>query len=238
MTILEPSTRTSPPRSPGQFEVVGGRDVHVRGLTIAYSQGGQVVTPLKGFNLYAPASRVTAVIGRSGSGKTSLLSCIAAMLKPAAGAIWLGGIEVSALSGHLLDHYRRNHVGVVHQSYNLIPSLSALENVVVPLRLAGVSRRESSERAETLLDELGLIRFAKSHPGNLSGGQQQRVAVARALATNPALLIADEPTAHLDGSSVEDVCQLLRTIADAGRTVIMSTHDERLLHVADQQVQL
>jgi putative ABC transport system ATP-binding protein len=218
--------------------IAGGRDVHLRALTISYSRSGSQVTPISDLDLYAPSSRVTALVGRSGSGKTSILSCIAAMLRPQSGAVWVGGIEVTQLHGRELDTYRRQHVGVVHQSYNLISSLTATENVAVPLSLAGVGRREATRRANELLDELGLSSVAKHRPDQMSGGQQQRVAVARALAPNPSVLIADEPTAHLDGTSVSDVRSLLRSIADNGRTVILSTHDDRLLSGVDQTIHL
>ena len=221
-----------------QFPAVGGRDIHLRGVTISYHRAGQTVTPISNLDLYASANRVTALVGRSGSGKTSLLSCMAAMLKPQSGAIWLGGIEVTALRKAALDDYRRNHIGVIHQHYNLLPSLTAIENVAVPLRLTGLGRRESTERADSLLQELGLGHYLSHRPGQLSGGQQQRVAVARALATNPSLVLADEPTAHLDGSSVDDVSALLRSIAASGRTVIVATHDDRLLPMVDQQIHL
>ncbi len=219
-------------------QFAGGRDVHVSNLTITYLRGGRAVTPIRSFDLYAASHRVTALVGRSGSGKTSVLSCIAGMLTPEAGTIWLGGIEVTKLSGRSLDAFRRGSVGVVHQAYNLIASLSARDNVIVPLTLAGVSRQVALNSAEALLERLGVSDVANVRPGEMSGGQQQRVAVARALSTNPAVVIADEPTAHLDGSSVAEVCGLLRSIADEGRTVIISTHDDRLLAAADQIVHL
>jgi putative ABC transport system ATP-binding protein len=233
VTIDLSSSRLAAPAHP-----LGGRDVHVIDLTIRYQGANDVVVPVSNFNLYAPSSHVTALVGRSGSGKTSILSCIAAMLRPKSGAIWLGGIEVSALSGKALDQYRRHRVGVVHQAYNLIPSLSAVENVTVPLRLIGVSRGEAKNRAHELLTELGMLSHSAKRPHELSGGQQQRIAIARALATNPSVVLADEPTAHLDGSSVSDVSALLRSIAATGRTVIISTHDDRLLSTVDQTVHL
>ena len=176
--------------------------------------------------------------GRSGSGKTSILSCVAGMLRPQSGAIWLGGTDVTKLTGKSLDAYRRGSVGVVHQAYNLIASLSARDNVAVPLALAGVPRKQALAAAERQLRDLGLADHVHSRPGMLSGGQQQRVAVARALSTNPSAVLADEPTAHLDGSSVDDVCTLLKNMADQGRTVIVSTHDDRLLKVANQIVHM
>jgi putative ABC transport system ATP-binding protein len=242
MSILTSTSSTSSTSSSftasARPTVAGGRDVHLRALTISYSRAGLEVTPISELDMYAPSSRVTALVGRSGSGKTSILSCIAAMLRPKSGSVWVGGIKVNELHGRDLDLYRRRHVGVVHQSYNLIPSLTAVENVAVPLSLAGVGRREATERALDLLDELGLAAFGKHRPDQMSGGQQQRVAVARALAPNPSVLIADEPTAHLDGTSVADVRSMLRTIAESGRTVILSTHDDRLLSGVDQTIHL
>ncbi len=216
----------------------GGRDVHVTNLTITYKRGQRSVCPVKDFTLYAPSSRITALVGRSGSGKTSILSCIAGMLRPESGVVWLGGIEVTRLAAKSLDDYRRNHVGVVHQAYNLIASLSARDNVAVPLAFTGVSRKRALAIATEQLQGLGLGDVLHSRPNELSGGQQQRVAVARALSTGPSVVIADEPTAHLDGSSVNDVCALLTMMAEQHRTVIVSTHDDRLLRVADQIVHL
>jgi putative ABC transport system ATP-binding protein len=212
------------------------RDVHLTALTIGYQRSGQEVIPVQDFDLFAPAGQVTALVGRSGSGKTSVLSCVAGMLRPKSGAVWVGGIEVTGLTGKTLDTYRRNHVGVVHQAYNLIGSLTVEENVSVPLSLIGVRRREAKAKAIELLNELGISSLANRRPNQLSGGQQQRVAVARALATNPSVVVADEPTAHLDGSSVSDVCAVLRAMANAGRTVIVSTHDDRLLAAVDHTV--
>lgn len=242
MTTITPLHRTNGTVEPLMIDladdITSGRDVHIVDLTIAYEQSGRTSVPVKNFDLYAPAGRVTALVGRSGSGKTSILSSVAGMLRPHSGAVWLGGIEVSALQGKSLDNYRRHHVGVVHQAYNLIASLSVLENVTVPLGLIGVNRDVANERAKRLLAELGISELARKHPHELSGGQQQRVAVARALATEPSVVLADEPTAHLDGSSVHDVSSLLSSMAKAGRTVIVSTHDDRLLPAADQIVYL
>jgi putative ABC transport system ATP-binding protein len=238
MSTLTPTSFTSFARSVATPATAGGRDVHLRALTISYCRAGSEITPISELDMYAPCSRVTALVGRSGSGKTSILSCIAAMLRPKSGSVWVGGIEVNELYGRDLDSYRRRHVGVVHQSYNLIPSLTAIENIAVPLSLAGVGRREATQRATSLLDELGLSAVGRHRPDQMSGGQQQRVAVARALAPNPSVLIADEPTAHLDGTSVADVRSMLRTIADSGRTVILSTHDDRLLSCVDQTIHL
>jgi putative ABC transport system ATP-binding protein len=230
-------TSTQPARLASNC-IGGGRDLHLVDLTVSYSLGSSTVTPIEGFSMFAPCGRVTALVGRSGTGKTSLLSCASATLRPASGKVWLGGAEVSSLEGAALDTYRRQSVGVVHQQYNLIPSLSAVENVVVPMSLVGVKRKEATERADELLKRFGMGAYRSHKPGQLSGGQQQRVAVARALANDPALIVADEPTAHLDGVSVADVRDLLQQIASEGRTVLLSTHDDRLLAAADQVITL
>lgn len=242
MTVTTPSTTVSagaPPESELSRSILaGGRDVHVVDLTISYVRGSTRVVPVKGLTFYAPSSRITALVGRSGSGKTSVLSTVAGMLRPQSGNVWLGGIDVSSLRGAGLDAYRRRHVGVVHQAYNLISSLTAVENVSVPLTLAGLNRREARSRAGALLERLGLGDVHHHRPHELSGGQQQRVAVARALAPGPSVVVADEPTSNLDGSSVEEVRDLFRSIADDGCTVIVSTHDDRLLSLVDQTIRL
>jgi putative ABC transport system ATP-binding protein len=232
MTIVETSIDLRPP------VVAGGRDVHVVDLTVSYVRGSTRVTPVSGLTFYSPSSRITALVGRSGSGKTSILSTVAGMLRPQSGAVWLGGIDVTALRGADLDAYRRRHVGVVHQAYNLIPSLTAMENVSVPLTLVGMGRREARARAGALLERLGLGDVHQRRPHELSGGQQQRIAVARALAPGPSVIVADEPTSNLDGSSVSEVRDLFRSIADDGCTVILSTHDDRLLSLVDQTIHL
>lgn len=239
LTTTPNLSATTPPTAIDLHSVVaGGRDVHVVDLTISYVRGSTRVVPVSGLTFYAPSSRITALVGRSGSGKTSILSTVAGMLRPQSGTVWLGGIDVSSLRGAQLDAYRRRHVGVVHQAYNLIPSLNAVENVSVPLTLAGVSSREARHRAGVLLERLGLGDVQRRRPHELSGGQQQRVAVARALAPGPSVVVADEPTSNLDGSSVEEVRDLFRSIADDGCTVIVSTHDDRLLSLVDQTIHL
>jgi len=147
-------------------------------------------------------------------------------------------VEVTGLRGAALTGYRRHQVGVVFQTFNLVPSLSALDNVQAPLWAAGIPARRARSRAEELLDRVGLGERLGHRPGDLSGGQQQRVAIARALALDPPLVLADEPTAHLDYIQVEGVLQLLRTLAEPGRIVVVATHDERLLPLADQIVRL
>jgi putative ABC transport system ATP-binding protein len=213
-------------------------EVEVRDLTVEYSSGGYLVRPIDHLDLSVRSGELALLLGASGSGKTTLLSALAAILRPAAGTIRVGDLEVTGLRGVALTDYRRHRVGVVFQTFNLIPSLSALDNVQAPLWAAGVPARRARSRAQELLERVGLAERVGHRPGDLSGGQQQRVAIARALAHDPPLVLADEPTAHLDYIQVEGVLQLLRTLAEPGRIVVVATHDERLLPLADQIVRL
>lgn len=210
----------------------------VKDLSVEYVSGGYKVRPFHDLSFTADDGQLVVLIGPSGSGKTTLLSCLAGLLRPSAGTIHLDGVDVPALRGSELAGYRRDTVGVVFQAFNLIPSLSARSNVMVPLRLAGVARAEARRRADELLVQVDLADRAHHHPDQLSGGQQQRVAIARALAQNPPVVIADEPTAHLDYIQVEGILRLIRTIAAPGRLVIVATHDERITQLADSVVQL
>ncbi len=212
--------------------------LEVRDLTVEYGSGGYVVRPLDGLCFDAEDGELVVLLGPSGCGKTTLLSCVAGLLTPTSGSIKLDGRETSRLTGKDLTAHRRDTVGVVFQAFNLIPSLTARGNVVAPLRLGGVSRGLARERALQLLERVGLGERADHRPGQLSGGQQQRVAIARALVHDPPVVLADEPTAHLDHIQVEGVLQLLRELASPGRVVIVSTHDDRVTHVADRVIEL
>jgi putative ABC transport system ATP-binding protein len=213
-------------------------DVVVDRLTVTYTSGGYAVSPVDGLSFTAPTSTLTLLLGPSGCGKTTLLSCLAGILPPTSGSIRVGATEVTNLKGASLTTYRRNKVGVVFQAFNLVPSMSALENVMVPMRAAGVPRRTATARATELLTTVGLSDRLGNRPSNLSGGQQQRVAIARALALDPAVIVADEPTANLDHVQVETVLRILRSLVGEGRTIIVSTHDSRLLPLADQVIEM
>ncbi|MDQ1521927.1 MAG: putative transport system ATP-binding protein [Actinomycetota bacterium] len=213
-------------------------DVVVRDITIEYSSGGYVARPIDGLDLDAKGGELVLLLGASGCGKTSLLSVLAGILRPARGSAVVAGVEVTALRGAALTHYRRDTVGVVFQAFNLVPSLTALENTMAPLRAARVPRGTARERARQLLEQVGLADRLQFRPGDLSGGQQQRVAIARALVHDPPVLLADEPTAHLDYIQVEGVLRIVRDLADSGRTVIVATHDERIMPLADRVVHL
>ncbi len=213
-------------------------ELAVSDLTVEYESGDYVIRPLDRLNMEAEAGTLALLLGPSGCGKTTLLSCLSGILKPTSGSIVFRGSEVSALDGAALTEYRRHSVGVVFQAFNLIPSLSALDNVAAPLWAAGVHGGRARGRAETLLTRVGLKERMHHHPGDLSGGQQQRVAIARALALDPPLILADEPTAHLDYIQVEEILRLIGELASEGRVVAVATHDDRLLPLADQVVEL
>jgi putative ABC transport system ATP-binding protein len=213
-------------------------DIRVRDLTMEYSSGGYVVRPFDHFDLDLATGDLALLLGASGCGKTTLLSMLASILTPTSGSIQVGDTEVTALKGAELASYRRHTVGVVFQSFNLVPSLTARENIYVSMRNAGVARQAARARSEALLAQVGLEDRMHHRPGKLSGGQQQRVAIARALALDPPLIVADEPTAALDYVQVDGVIRLLRDLAAPGRVVVIATHDERLLPLADRVVEL
>jgi putative ABC transport system ATP-binding protein len=207
-------------------------------LVVEYTSGDYVVRPLNQLNLDASDGQLVVLLGASGCGKTTLLSVLGGILRPTSGQVMVGEVDVGALRGSALVAYRRKQVGIVFQSFNLVPSLSATENVRATLRHAGVPAGEAKQRAAALLDVVGLAERADHRPGQLSGGQQQRVAIARALAMDPPLILADEPTAHLDYIQVEGVVTLLRQLASPGRLVIVATHDDRILPLADRVIHL
>ena len=213
-------------------------DLRIDKLTIEYSQGGYTVRPINELDATVEDGELVVLLGPSGSGKTTLLSCMAALLRPASGEIHVGDVNVTALEGEALGEYRRHGVGVIFQAFNLIPSLTARENVAAPMRLAGSHRGKANARAEELLERVGLEDRMQHRPGEMSGGQQQRVAIARALVHEPPLILADEPTAHLDYVQVEEVLLMIRRLAQPGRVVIVATHDDRFTPLADRVIEL
>ncbi len=213
-------------------------DLTVARLTVEYASGDTVVRPLDGFDLSLGAGSVALLVGPSGCGKTTLLSCLAGILRPTAGSIAFGDADVSGLRGASLTQYRRDRVGVVFQAFNLVPSLTALENVMAPLLAARVRPRDAKARAGELVARVGMTDRAHHRPVHLSGGQQQRIAIARALVSDPALLLADEPTAHLDQVQVDGVMELLRSLATPERVMIVATHDPRVMSLSDSVVDL
>lgn len=213
-------------------------DLRIKDLVVEYASGQEAVRPINGLSLDVEAGSLAILLGPSGCGKTTLLSCLGGILRPTAGRIEFGDIDLTKLDATQLSDYRRNTVGIVFQAFNLVPSLTAIENVMVPMRAARIGRHEAHERAADLLTRVGLANRMRHRPGDLSGGQQQRVAVARAIALDPPLLIADEPTAHLDYIQVEEVLRLIRELAAGERVVVVATHDTRMLPLADRVVEL
>ncbi|QXE36375.1 ABC transporter ATP-binding protein [Streptomyces sp. GMY02] len=209
--------------------------IRLRGLTRRYGSSGGAVTALDQVSLSFPSGTFTAVMGPSGSGKSTLLQCAAGLDRPTSGSVTVGGTELTKLSETGLTLLRRERVGFVFQAFNLLPSLTAEQNVALPLRLAG--RRPSKARLHEVLGQVGLTERAQHRPSELSGGQQQRVALARALITRPAVLFGDEPTGALDSRTGREVLGLLRgMVDDGGQTIVMVTHDPVAASYADRVV--
>jgi putative ABC transport system ATP-binding protein len=213
-------------------------DLTISELTVEFDAGGYPVRPLDEFSTIVRDGSLAVLLGPSGCGKTTLLSCLGGILTPTSGSIRYGDRELAGMSAADLTSYRQRDVGIVFQAFNLVSSLRAVENVMAPLRAAGVPGDEARRRAEELLEQVGLAERMNHRPAQLSGGQQQRVSLARALAHDPSLIIADEPTASLDYVQVEGVLRLLRELASPGRVVVVATHDDRLLPLADQIVEM
>jgi putative ABC transport system ATP-binding protein len=206
--------------------------VRIEHLVKSYRRGGQHVPVLTDITLDIQAGDFTALMGPSGSGKSTLLNLIAGIDKPDSGLLRVAGLDIAAMSETDLAHWRAANVGFIFQFYNLMPVLSAFENVELPLLLTSLSRRERRERVELTLSMVGLADRMEHIPNELSGGQQQRVAIARAIVSDPLLIVADEPTGDLDRQSASEVLSLMRQLnRELGKTIIMVTHDA---HAAQQ----
>ncbi|NMO33061.1 ABC transporter ATP-binding protein [Streptomyces sp. GMY01] len=202
----------------------GGPAARARGLTKAYGSGETAVLALDSVDVDIARGRFTAVMGPSGSGKSTLMHCLAGLDTVSAGQVWLGGTEITGLRDRELTRLRRDRIGFMFQSFNLIPTLDALENITLPMDIAG--RAPDRQWLDEVIDTLGLRNRLKHRPAQLSGGQQQRVACARALASRPELVFADEPTGNLDSRAGAEVLGFLRDAVDRlGQTVVMVTHD-------------
>jgi putative ABC transport system ATP-binding protein len=211
--------------------------ISVRGLSMRLTSGGRPVDVLTNVSLDVPAGQFLAVAGPSGSGKSTLLGLIAGLDQPTAGDIAVAGVEITRLGEDALARFRRDTIGYVFQSFHLIPTLTALENVAVPLELAGDA--DALGRARALLVEVGLADRIHHYPVQLSGGEQQRVAVARAVARRPRLLLADEPTGNLDSATGKQIIELLVALnRQLGSTLVLVTHDPALAAYADRIVTL
>jgi putative ABC transport system ATP-binding protein len=200
--------------------------IQCRNLTRTYRRGPETITPLDQLDLDVPAGDFLALMGPSGSGKTTLLNLIAGIDRPTSGSLHIGGVEVGSLSRGKLADWRSGAVGYIFQLYNLVPVLTAYENVELPLLLHRLSSRARHERVAAALELTGIADRADHYPRQLSGGQEQRVAIARAIVTDPAIIVADEPTGDLDKSSAAGIMDLLgRLNREVGKTLIMVTHD-------------
>ena len=210
--------------------VVVGREV-----TRRYGEGETAVDALRGVSVEVPRGRLTAVMGPSGSGKSTLMHILAGLDKPTSGSVEIAGTEITTLNDSDLTKLRRRHIGFVFQFFNLLPMLSAEENITLPLSIAG--EKPEPEYFSTLIESVGLGDRLSHRPAELSGGQQQRVAIARALVTRPAVLFADEPTGALDSTTGREVLTLLRRLVDGvGQTIVMVTHDPYVTSFADRVV--
>jgi putative ABC transport system ATP-binding protein len=211
--------------------------ITLEGITKLYLTGEVEVPALKGVSLHIPEGQFVAIMGPSGSGKSTLMNVIGCLDQPSSGRYILDGYDVSALTDDQLAWIRNRKIGFVFQSYNLIPRASAVHNVEMPLIYAGDSQQRR-ERAMAALESVGLLQRAGHLPNELSGGQQQRVAVARALVTDPAILLADEPTGNLDSESSLEIMKLLRDLNQQGRTIVLITHEPDIAAFAQRVVRL
>jgi putative ABC transport system ATP-binding protein len=213
--------------------------IEMKNIRKDYHLGETVVPALRGIDLEIDQGDFIAVWGPSGSGKTTLLNLIGAIDDPTEGRLTIGGSDIQSLSDNKRTELRNYTIGFIFQGFNLIPVLSALENVMLPLQIRGVSTKEAKSKALDRLADVGLSDFVKHRPFKMSGGQQQRVAIARALVTEPSLVIADEPTANLDSETARTIIALMRDLNEKdGMTFLFSTHDQRLLDQVKHLIRL
>ena len=219
--------------------------LQVKNLTKKFRSGDHIITAVNDISMRVPQGTFATIVGKSGSGKSTLLSLLGALDKPTSGSIDVDGKTITKLSDHQLIRYRCEKIGFIFQNYNLIPNLSALENVMLPMEFAGISKEKRKTRAAELLNQVGLDEIKQNRkPGRLSGGEQQRIAIARAIANKPKLILADEPTGNLDSSTGKTIINLLKDLAKSEHTTIVAvTHDlsiarqaEITFHVKDGKV--
>ena len=235
MTALQPTAPASAPSANPTTPPL----IRIHHLSKGYVRGGQAIPVLLDIDLAVASGEFIALMGPSGSGKSTLLNLIAGIDKPSSGSIEIGGVDIASLSEGELADWRAANVGFIFQFYNLLPVLSAFDNVELPLLLTGLSARQRHERVATVLGMVGLTDRADHYPSELSGGQQQRVAIARALVTDPVLIVADEPTGDLDRTTGAEVLSLLdQLVHELGKTIVMVTHDPKAAARAGRMVHL
>lgn len=216
-----------------------GMLVRANGVDRSFRRGAEKIEVLSKLDLEIPGGEFLCLMGPSGSGKSTLLNLIGGLDRPSAGTIEVGGKRIDNMSGRKLASWRARHVGLVFQFYNLLPVLSAARNVELPLLLTPLSKSERKKQVETALSIVGLTQRAKHYPGTLSGGEQQRVGIARAIATDPTLLLCDEPTGDLDRKSGDEILDLLQALCqEHGKTIVMVTHDPHAAARADRVLYL
>src|SRR6201993_168675 len=217
----------------------GNSLVQIRGLDKKYRRGGEEIDVLRGLNLDVDQGEFVAFMGPSGSGKTTLLNLLGGLDVPSHGSITVAGDEITNMSGNKLTEWRARHVGFIFQMYNLIPVLTAFQNVELPLLLTKLSKAERKKHVETALSVVGLADRMNHYPRQLSGGQEQRVAIARAIVSDPTFLLCDEPTGDLDRKSADEVMDLIkRLVKEYGKTVLMVTHDPLVARQANTTLHL
>ena len=206
-------------------------------LTKYYGQGETLVKALDGVSLNVERGEFVSIIGTSGSGKSTLLHMLGGLDNPSSGSVIIDDKDISTLSGDALCIFRRRKIGFIFQSFNLVPSISVYENIVLPLKLDG--KKEDKAYIENVIETLGLTQKLKTLPTKLSGGQQQRVAIARALASKPAIILADEPTGNLDSKTSQDVLGLMKTTGKKyNQTIVMITHNDEIAQMADRTIRI
>jgi len=218
--------------------------IHLKDIRKSYFLGSQELPVLKGINMLIARNEYVALMGPSGSGKSTLMNILGCLDTPSGGSYVLNGKDVSRMEDNELADVRNTEIGFVFQQFNLLPRLTAWENVALPLIYAGVNKKEREERARAMLDKVGLAERAHHKPNELSGGQSQRVAIARALINNPSLMLADEPTGNLDSKTSVEIMELFGKIQDLGNTVVLVTHEEdiakfthRIIRIRDGMVE-
>ena len=209
--------------------------IQVRELWKIYRMGEEEAAALKGVSLDILQGEICCIFGTSGSGKSTLLNLLAGMERPTAGEVRIRGAQVSRMNEEELAVFRQRYMGFIFQSYNLLPSMTAVENTALPLMFRGVPKREREEEAVKMLKRVGLSHRLGHYPGQMSGGQQQRTGIARAFASRPEVIFADEPTGNLDSHTLEEVMALMqKVVREQGRTLVMVTHDDHLAEYADR----